>query len=93
MNATAGRRQRRTESEWNEFVAQWRKSGQSQREFCREHGLQPASLQRWRRRLAGSAATAEFVTVIPSPSPPEAKTSSWSLELVLPNGCTLRFQG
>jgi len=92
MSAATGGRKRRPESEWFGYVEQWQKSGQSLREFCREQGLQPVSLQRWRQRLASSAATAEFVTVTPGLAP-ETKSSSWSLELVLPNGCSLRFQG
>ena len=93
MNAATVGRKRRSESEWSVLGAAWQKSGQSQREFCRDHGLQPGSFQRWRQRLASSAATADFVTVVPTPSTPEARTPSWSLDLVLPNGCTLRFRG
>jgi hypothetical protein len=92
MQVTGNGRVRRTESEWRGLVSRWKASGQSQRAFCREQNLQAASFQRWRQRLESPSSEPEFVAMTPTAAP-MAPSSSWSLELILPNGCTLRFQG
>ncbi len=92
MQVSGNGRVRRTEDEWRGLVNRWQTSGQSVREFCRDQKIQASSLQRWRGRLAVSPGTTEFVSVTP-PAVAKVSTGSWSLELVLPNGCTLRFQG
>lgn len=92
MQVAGNGRVRRTEAEWRGLVSQWRSSGQGLREFCREEKIQTASLQRWLQRLASTSAAGEFVSVTPA-AVPTVSSSSWTLELVLPNGCTLRFQG
>jgi len=92
MEVTGNGRVHRSESEWRELISRWEASGQSLREFCREQEIQISSFQRWRQKLAGSSTARDFVSVRRSTVPP-APSASWALELVLPNGCILRFQG
>ena len=84
---------RRTEIEWRELITRWQASGQGVVEFCRVQEIQLSSFQRWRQRLAQASATNDFVAVTPAPRALEPTVATWSLELTLPNGCTLRFRG
>ncbi len=83
---------RRNSAEWKKIVARQRKSGQSAREFCDREGLSLSSFTNWSRKLLtskGSAGSGEFIEVPTT----EAPSSSWSVEVSLPNGCTLRLRG
>jgi len=40
------------EQKWRERVEAWRRSGQSQEEFCRTQGICPRGLSRWKIRLS-----------------------------------------
>lgn len=89
MELMSNGRVRRSEGEWREILSQWEGSGLSAQEFCRKQELQVSSFQRWRQKLNGSLARNEFVAISPLPSP----VSSWTLEVTLPNGSRLQFQG
>lgn len=80
---------RRNAEEWREILTRWEKSGLSVTEFCRKQELKLTSFQRWQQKLNGSSAQHDFVAV--TTAPPES--SSWSLEVTLPNGSKLHFQG
>ncbi len=84
-------RARRSEKEWTEVLRRFEASGEGSRAFCQREGLALSSLQRWRRRL-GSTAGARFVELVPASSP-ETAAATWSLEVCLPNGVSLRFRG
>ncbi len=43
--------ERRTPQQWAGLVQEYGASGQSQRQFCAEHGIGQSSLRYWRRRL------------------------------------------
>jgi transposase-like protein len=83
-------RVRRTKKEWTEILRRFDSSGLGPREYCRREGLPQSSFQRWRNRL-GSAAPSEFVELTPSTT--ERATSSWELEVSLPNGVQLQLRG
>jgi hypothetical protein len=91
MPQSRSSRVRRTEKQWTEILKRFESSELGPREFCRREKLPLSSLQRWRRRL-GSVSTAEFVDLVPT-STPTAAAASWSLDVALPNGVCLRFQG
>jgi hypothetical protein len=97
MQVMSNGRVRRSERERQEILARWAKSGVSAREFCRKEEIQFSSFQRWQQKLNGSPASIppreDFVPVngLLRPSPPGP--SPWSLEVTLPNGVALRFQG
>ena len=85
------RRPRRDREQWAETVQRFESSGLSTRDFCRREGLASSSLQRWRRRLE-SAETPAFVEIVPEAAS-STPSSSWSLDVSLPNGVSLRFEG
>lgn len=89
MQVLSNGRCKRTASEWRQILDRFRKSGQSCRDFCRKEGFHLGSFQRWQRRLDGSPAAGDFVTVTAVP----AVTSTWTLEVTLSGIGTLRFQG
>ncbi len=89
MPKSHSKRPRRTKAQWTEILRQFESSGLDARKFCRREGLSLSSFQRWRRGL-GSIEASEFVELIPTASAP---SSSWSLDVSLPNGVSLRFQG
>ena len=91
MPKTRSHRSRRTRSQWTEIFGRFASSQLGPREFCRREDLSLSSFQRWRRRL-GSVAAAEFVELVPTSSP-SVPLSSWSLDVSLPNGVRLQFQG
>ena len=92
MQVMSNGRVRRTEGEWRELIARFRKSGLSGRDFCRKENLQAASFQRWQVKLSGRADRKDFITVLPAvPSQPSAR--AWTMEVRLPDGSRLRFQG
>ena len=90
MQVMSNGRVRRSAAEWRELLARWKKSGLSPRGFCRKEGIQPASFQRWQRKLEVVAERESFVPVI---SREAVAPSSWSLEILLPDGCRLHFRG
>ena len=91
MPKPRSKRTRRTKAQWIEILGQFESSSLSSRDFCRREGLPLSSFQRWRRRL-GSVATTDFVELVPTSSP-SVPSSTWSLDVSLPNGVSLRFQG
>ena len=91
MQVMSNGRVRRSEGEWKEIVTRWKKSGQKPSSFCRRERLQLSSFLRWQRKLNGSGETDGFVAVTTRASEPASP--AWRLEITLPNGCELRFQG
>ena len=91
MRKSRSNRTRRTKAQWTEILRRFESSGLDSRRFCRREGLALSSLQRWRRRL-GSVSVAEFVELVPT-SRPSVPLSCWSLDVSLPNGVDLRFEG
>jgi hypothetical protein len=77
------------------MVRQWRSSGLSIRDFCKDRDISEPSLYAWRRTIAQrDAAATRFVPVqvIPDEKPVAVKDpSSNGLELVLGTGRVLRI--
>ncbi len=82
-------RPRRTRAQWTEILQRFESSGRDSQDFCRREGLALSSFQRWRRQLGP---VAEFVELTPAASS-SVGTTSWSLDVSLPNDVRLRFQG
>ena len=82
---------RRNAQQWIEILRRFESSGLGSVQFCQSNGLPLSSLQRWRSRL-GSVGPAKFVELVPA-APEDAAAASWSLEVSLPGGAALRFQG
>jgi DNA-binding transcriptional regulator YiaG len=81
---------RRNEQQWAEILRRFGSSGLSAREFCSRDGVPLSSLQRWQRRQRAVPA-AKFVELV-SPAPTSVSAPTWSFEVSLPNGASLRFQ-
>lgn len=92
MDRNRRRGVRRGEKEWAKIVRRFESSGLAGTVFAEREGLALSSLQRWRQRLA-SRGPAPFVELVPPPASTAATASRWSLELALPNGASIRFQG
>jgi len=92
MQVMSNGRVRRPESEWRELITRWGKSGLSAREFCRKEEVQASSFQRWQMRLNRPSVRKDFITVVPSSSE-TLKVRPWTVEVTLPDGSKLRFQG
>ena len=80
---------RRGTEQWTEILGRFESSGLPARRFCDREGVPLSSLQRWQRRLRSVAAT-KFVTIGPPAAASHAGT--WSFEVSLSDGTTLRFQ-
>jgi hypothetical protein len=82
-------RDEQKEQQWRRWIAQWRTSGLSVRDFCARHGLATPSFYAWRRTLQQRAAdTPAVVAVHVVAVAPPAQASA--LELVLADGRTVR---
>ena len=82
-------RDEQKERKWQRRIEQWRASGLSVRAFCARHDLATASFYNWRRVLERRAMERPAfvpVQVVADTPPPQAG----ALELVLPNGRTVR---
>jgi len=89
MQVMANGRVRRSPAERREVISRWEKSGLTPSQFCRREQIRLSSFLRWRRNGRPASAKNEFVELTTPPAAP----SSWTLEISLPNGCHLRFQG
>lgn len=93
--STTKQRDPRKEQSWRRVLQQWRGSGLSVREFCRQQQVSEARFYAWRRTLQRRAAeAAPFIPVRVVPPPAEtaaASDATAGLELVLAAGRRLRI--
>ena len=68
---------------WKKTIADQRRSGLSQADFCHQQGLSLSTFQRWRSRLAKAEGDS------PSSSPPAASPPSFVAVEVFDRGDTL----
>ncbi len=86
MQVLSNGRVRRSPDEWREIVRRFAGSGRNPREFCRQEKINPASFQRWQKRLASSKQS-DFVEITPI----EKSSPSWAVEVELANGTIVRI--
>jgi hypothetical protein len=93
--STTNQRRNSKEQFWRQMVRQWRSSGLSIRDFCKDRHISEPSLYAWRRTIAQrDAEAARFVPVqVIGEEKPVAATdgSGHGLELVLRAGRVLRI--
>lgn len=70
------------------LVKQWRKSGQSQSEFCKPHGITVAKFGYWAGKEKLAEKVGGFVQISGQQS-----ASSDSYQVVYPNGVKVNYQG
>ena len=82
---------------WKEKVSQFQKSGLSQSEFCRQHGLKLSSLNYWYHSFPNSRQETKKGTKNTSPNfigiKPNSLPSSSPMTLSFPNGLQLSWHG
>lgn len=88
---------RRSAERWQALVAQWQQSGQSAKDFCRDHDLGYASFCQWRKRLAGAEAgsgageRSEEPAFVDLASLASSRGGGWDIVLSLGDGVELRL--
>jgi len=95
MTRHSRRYQRRTPEQWQALFDEHQCSGQSQKAFCQEKGLVPATFRNWKRRLSDTASdtTSSTHDWLELPLGPAASCSKhWDIELELGNGLCLRLR-
>lgn len=87
---------RRSTEQWQSLVDQWKQSGQSAKQFCKEQALGYASFCQWKKRLTQShekATTAEASSPEPSfidlASLGATQAGGWHIVLSLGGGVEL----
>ena len=84
---------RRSRAEWEQLMASYEASGETQREFCDQHHVAYSSFCYWRKRLripATNESTWPSLIELPAPVPDEAPR--WRIELDLGAGIVLRIR-
>ncbi len=95
------RRERRPRRWWERHLERWKRSGLSQAEYCRRHGLASVSLSGWKRRVAVREGQAGRVSSRVPFVPVEVKGAErpcgspagvWACEIVGAQGVRLRLR-
>jgi len=82
---------RRPPAQWQALMGQWRDSGLSAREFCRQHALGYANFRKWCKRLGSPdtlPAAGDFIDLSALPSPASA---GWHIVVHLGDGVEIRL--
>lgn len=100
------RGKRRTELEWRRAIEAWKESGLEVREFCRQQELPKSRFYSWRKRLGLVETDAGPSVVLGEDKKlavkflpvqiqgiPSATMAHRPIEIVLANGCVVRFHG
>ncbi len=89
---------------WRRWLEKWRRSGLTQAEFCRRHGLKVGNFSWWKRKLSEPAGllrpiarpprereAVKFVELTaPASSTPPSRCSA-GYEVILPRGAVIRL--
>lgn len=86
------RRPRRTAAQWRTIVQRFDASDDTAAEFCRRERLSVTSFDRWRHRFAAEDLEAGFIELRQKPRSPAPAQESWTLEIDLPGGGSLRLR-
>ena len=88
------RKQFRPQSEWQQIISDYERSGLTQEVFCEQAQIPKSSFYKWRKRLGTQSAVDEptqFIdlnTLVKPKAPPR-----WEIELDLGNGMRLSLRG
>jgi transposase-like protein len=96
MRILSDGRQRRSREEWQEIIARFQRSGQSENAFCKKHGLNRKAFRTWRARLSEEDQVGTAFVEIPmetsATAPMPTYLEAGSFEIQLPGGVTLRWR-
>lgn len=86
---------RRTPQQWQQLVEQHSSSNLTQKDFCQEHGIRPATFGYWKRKLTAASSvdqdTASSWLDLSALTAAGNPSSNWKIELDLGNGVVLRL--
>lgn len=96
--ARKGGRTRRSRAQWSTLIAQYRQSAQTQKAFCRTHGLALSSFSKALREVRedstdGDRSTAFVPVLVDSAAHEVGPSTTWDVELTLGAGIVLRVRG
>jgi len=94
MGKRTGRRDFQKEAYWRELVHRQSVSGTSIRGWCRDHGVQEATFQWWRRELArrdAEAPSSSFMPVQVTEAP--ERDGAPQIDIMLADGRRVRVTG
>jgi len=100
MRVQSNGKVRRTEEEWEQILARFKKSGLSAVAFCRREKISKNTFSKWHGRMEAKRSTrsvAPFVELKPLATQPTAiieprSSASGEFELSLPGGVVLRWR-
>ena len=94
MRVLADGRVRRSRSEWQTIMKQFRESGLAVAAFCEREELSPSVFAGWKRTLGvKTVKKPSFVELTPSTAPrPTPAPARGDFELSLPGGVVLRWK-
>ncbi|NRA22848.1 MAG: hypothetical protein HRU05_20450 [Oceanospirillaceae bacterium] len=93
---------RRTSAQWHQIIEDQKSSDLTISQFCTSNGVALSNFYQWRSKLGNqvkesqasqtkeAASSEDWVALTPPPS--TVDTSSWDMELNLPNGVTLKMR-
>lgn len=77
---------RYTKEQMEEIYVQWQKSGQSRKDFCKEHHIAHSTFCYWIKRFTPGSKSSGFTEITLKPS------EAGLFEVVFPSGTRLAFQ-
>lgn len=80
---------RRSREQWQQLLDEQRRSGLTQRQFCRSKDISVSSFQNWKRKLTQTGHDDAWLEVGQIPL---GTASGWDIELELGNGVMLRLR-
>ena len=84
----------RPQSEWQQIIADYERSGLTQEEFCEQTQIPKSSFYKWRKRLGTQLAVDEPTQFIDLNTLVKPKDKArWEIELDLGNGMRLSLRG
>ena len=84
----------RPQSEWQQIIADYERSGLTQEAFCEQAQIPKSSFYKWRKRLGTQPAVdepAQFIDLNTLVKPKD--TMRWEIDLDLGNGMRLSLRG
>jgi len=89
------RKTNRSESEWQQIIADYETSQLTQDAFCQQAGIPKSSFYNWHRRLQSTtndSASKHFIN-LSNLTTPDSDQLAWDIELDLGQGVCLRLRG
>ena len=84
----------RSQSEWQQIIADYERSGLTQEVFCEQAQIPKSSFYKWRKRLGTQSAVdkpAQFIDLNALVKPKDK--TRWEIDLDLGNGMRLSLRG